>query len=55
MRIPREALMASLWQARWHLAATFLVAHPVWLLIEWTFRATRLDQNAKSAAEEILP
>lgn len=55
MRIPREALMTSLWQARWHLAATFLVAHPVWLLVEWTFRRLRLDQDAKTAAEEFLP
>jgi hypothetical protein len=55
MRIPREALMASLWQARWHLVATFLVAHPVWLLIEATFRRLRLDQDQKSPAEEFLP
>jgi hypothetical protein len=52
MRIPREALMVSLWQARWHLIATFLVAHPVWLLIESTFRRLRLDQDQKSPAEE---
>jgi hypothetical protein len=55
MRIPREALMTSLWQARWHLVATFLVAHPVWLLIEATFRRLRLDQDQKSPAEDFLP
>lgn len=43
MRIPRDALLESLWQSRWHLLATFLVAHPVWLLTEWVFRRLRLD------------
>jgi hypothetical protein len=45
MRIPRDALMVSLWQARWHLLATFLVAHPVWLLTEWLLRRLRLEQS----------
>jgi hypothetical protein len=52
MRIPRDALMAALWQARWHLLATFLVAHPVWLLTEWVFRKLRLDQSPTPAPEE---
>ena len=43
MRIPRDALIESLWQSRWHLLATFLVAHPVWLLTERLFRRLRLD------------
>jgi hypothetical protein len=45
MRIPRDALMVSLWQARWHLLATFLVAHPVWLLTEWLLRRLRLEHT----------
>ncbi|HVI02588.1 MAG TPA: hypothetical protein VM869_27975 [Enhygromyxa sp.] len=47
MRIPREALLESLWQSRWHLFATFLVAHPVWVLTEWLFRRLRLDPQPK--------
>lgn len=47
MRIPREALVESLWQSRWHLLATFLVAHPVWVLAEWLFRRLRLDPQPK--------
>ncbi len=43
MRIPRDALVESLWQSRWHVLATFLVAHPVWLLTEWLFRRLHLD------------
>jgi hypothetical protein len=43
MRIPRDALMDALWQSRWHLVATFLVAHPVWLLTERLFRRLRID------------
>lgn len=46
MRIPRDALLDALWQSRWHLLATFLVAHPVWLLTEWLFRRLRLDPQA---------
>ncbi|HLT35337.1 MAG TPA: hypothetical protein VK034_03605 [Enhygromyxa sp.] len=46
MRIPRDALLDSLWQSRWHLLATFLVAHPVWLLTERLFRRLRLDPQA---------
>jgi cell shape-determining protein MreD len=45
MRIPRDALMVSLWQARWHLLATFLVAHPVWRLVTWLLRRLRLEQS----------
>ena len=52
MRIPRDALMQSLWQARWHLLATFLVAHPVWTLTEWLLRRLRLDGEAAGLAEE---
>ncbi|PRP91406.1 hypothetical protein ENSA5_55230 [Enhygromyxa salina] len=55
MRIPREALMAALWQARWHLLATFLVAHPVWLLTEWLLRRLRLDTGPTPAPEEATP
>lgn len=43
MRIQRDALMVGLWQARWHLLATFLVAHPVWLLTDWLLRKLRLQ------------
>jgi hypothetical protein len=43
MRIPRDALVDALWQSRWHMLATFLVAHPVWLLTERLFRRLRLD------------
>jgi hypothetical protein len=43
LRIPSDALLESLWQSRWHLLATFLVAHPVWVLTEWLFRRLRLD------------
>jgi hypothetical protein len=43
LRIPHDALLESLWQSRWHLLATFLVAHPVWVLTEWLFRRLRLD------------
>ncbi|MFO7562208.1 MAG: hypothetical protein R6X02_06165 [Enhygromyxa sp.] len=46
MRIPRDALLESLWQSRWHLLATFLVAYPVWLLTEWLFRRLRIDPQA---------
>ena len=45
LRIPRDALMVALWQSRWHLLATFLVAHPVWLLTEWVLRKLRLDEG----------
>ena len=51
MRIPRDALMAALWQARWHLLATFLVAHPVWTLIQWILRKLRLDDDVAVAQE----
>ncbi len=44
MRIPRDALMTGLWQARWHLLATFLVAHPVWLFADWLFLRLRLRE-----------
>ncbi|NVB36444.1 hypothetical protein G6O69_01280 [Pseudenhygromyxa sp. WMMC2535] len=43
MRIPREALLDGLWQARWHLTATFLVAHPVWLLTDRVLERLRLQ------------
>jgi cell shape-determining protein MreD len=46
MRIPREALVDSLWQSRWHMLATFLVAHPVWLLTDRLFRRLRIDPHA---------
>lgn len=45
-RIPRDALVGALWQSRWHLLATFLVAYPVWLLTERVFRRLRLDPPA---------
>jgi hypothetical protein len=53
MRIPRDALLASLWQSRWHVLATFLVAHPAWLLLEWTLRRLRLDHGAAEAEEGV--
>lgn len=43
LRIPRDALVDALWQGRWHVLATFLVAYPVWLLTERLFRRLRLD------------
>jgi hypothetical protein len=46
LRIPRDALMDALWQSRWHLLATFLVAHPVWLLTQWLFKRLRIDVAA---------
>lgn len=55
MRIPRDALMVSLWQARWHLVATFLVAHPVWSLTEWVLRRLRIDPGTTRAVEEAPP
>ncbi|MCA9704813.1 MAG: hypothetical protein KDK70_03055 [Myxococcales bacterium] len=45
MRIPREALLDGLWQARWHLLATFLVAQPVWLLLDRTLERLRLQSS----------
>lgn len=52
LRIPREALFASLWQARWHLLATFLVAHPIWALTDWLFKRLRLEHERAPAPEE---
>ncbi|MFV8753035.1 hypothetical protein ACNOYE_21010 [Nannocystaceae bacterium ST9] len=51
LRIPRDALMSALWQSRWHLLATFLVAHPVWVLTDSLLRALRIDRP-KSAESE---
>lgn len=48
MRVPREALHVGLWQARWHVLATFLAAHPTWLLTDWLFARLRLDQPRPS-------
>lgn len=53
LRIPRDALMVSLWQARWHLLATFLVAHPVWLLTTWLLRRLRLEQSPTPEPTEV--
>jgi hypothetical protein len=50
MRIPRDALMAALWQSRWHLLATFLVAHPVWRLTDSLLRALRIDRPKTAEA-----
>ncbi|KIG18298.1 hypothetical protein DB30_01407 [Enhygromyxa salina] len=55
MRIPRDALMVSLWQARWHVIATFLVAHPVWLLTTWLLRRLRLEQAPTPEPTEAAP
>jgi hypothetical protein len=44
LRIPRDALLAALWQSRWHLLATFLVAHPVWRLTDGLLRVLRIDR-----------
>lgn len=43
--IGREALGHALWQTRWHVLATLLVAHPVWLLIDSLFSLLRLDRR----------
>ena len=50
-RIPHEALMEALWQSRWHLLATFLVAHPVWFSIQWLLRRLRLDEESSVSQE----
>lgn len=47
--IDREALTYALWQTRWHLLATLLVAHPVWLLIDSLFALLRLDRRPVEA------
>ena len=39
----REALWASLWDARWHCIATALVAPPVWTLFERLFTALKIQ------------
>lgn len=51
LRIPRDALIEALWQARWHLLATFLVAHPVWLAMQWLLRRLRLDESSATTQE----
>ncbi len=48
LRIPREALMGALWQSRWHLLATFLIAHPVWLTTEWLLRVLRIERREQA-------
>lgn len=47
--IQREALNHGLWQTRWHALATFLVAHPVWMLIDTLFSLLRLDRRLSEA------
>ncbi len=44
LRIARDTLMLALWQSRWHLLATFLVAHPIWRLTDSLLRALRIDR-----------
>jgi hypothetical protein len=55
LRIPRDALMTALWQSRWHLLATFLVAHPIWTLTDSLMRVLRLDRFKASEREEGAP
>lgn len=43
--IERDALNHGLWQARWHALATFLCAHPVWLVVDAVLRVTRIDRR----------
>ena len=40
----RDSLLHSLWEVRWHVLATGLVAHPVWLLTDRVFQLLRLDK-----------
>ena len=47
--IERNALNHALWQTRWHALATFLVAHPVWMLIDGLLRVLRLDRRPVEA------
>ncbi len=51
LRIPRDALMSALWQSRWHLLATFLVAHPIWRLTDTLLRSLRIDRPKSAEAE----
>ncbi len=44
----RDSLLQSLWLARWHILATVLVAHPVWVLVRWSFRILGVDQPPPS-------
>ena len=52
MRIPREALLAALWQSRWHCLATLLVTQPVWVLTQWLLRVLRLDEE-RAVSQEV--
>jgi len=40
----RDALWTSLWDARWHVFATTLVAPPIWTLFERLFALLKIEQ-----------
>ena len=42
----RGALLTSLWDARWHVAASALLAPPLWLLAEKIFRVSILQPQS---------
>jgi hypothetical protein len=50
--ILRDGLNHGLWEARWHVLATALVAYPLWLGVDRLFRALRLDRVHASEAKE---
>lgn len=52
LRLPRDALTAALWQSRWHMLATFLVAHPIWLLTDSLMRALRIERPKPTGETE---
>lgn len=43
--ISRDGLVHGLWEARWHVLATALVAYPLWLGTDRLFAALRLDRS----------
>jgi hypothetical protein len=53
LRLPRDALTAALWQSRWHMLATFLVAHPVWILTDSLMRTLRIERPKPTGDAEV--
>lgn len=51
LRVPRDVLWPALWQARWHVLATFLVAQPTWTLTDWLLRRLRLSREPTPETE----
>ena len=43
LELRRDALVAALWDARWHCIATALVAPPVWTLFERLFTLLKIE------------